>query len=171
MERILSGELVLSIHLGNWHNISVVTSRVAGVQLRYLRWLCIFFPKWAKFNELTRHKKLHQEFPLRIHLFNRQSLDDPTQHVVAAPTPWQVQLWLVDVDCEIEIVLQQVSTNRIDYCLTAINTLPSRTLRRTIGPGTLRPCTPIDTPINNVCRRSLDINSVINRSHCHSPPA
>jgi hypothetical protein len=27
------------------------------------------------------------------------SLDNPTQQEVVAPTPWLVQLWLVDVDC------------------------------------------------------------------------
>jgi hypothetical protein len=57
---------------------------------------------------------------------------------------------------EIKIVLQQVSANWTDGCLRAINTPPSRTLRRTIGPGTLRYGTPIDTlPISNVCRNPL----------------
>jgi hypothetical protein len=47
-------------------------------------------PKLGKFNELTRHKTLYQEFPARTHLFFRHSLDDPTQHEVVAPTPWRV---------------------------------------------------------------------------------
>jgi hypothetical protein len=52
-----------------------------------------------KFNELTRHYKLYQEFPARTQLFIRQSLDDPTQQEVVALTPWHVQLWLAHVDC------------------------------------------------------------------------
>jgi hypothetical protein len=56
-------------------------------------------PKWAKFYEITRQWKLYQEFPTRTHLFTRQSLENPTQHEVIAPSPWHVQLWLVDVDC------------------------------------------------------------------------
>jgi hypothetical protein len=55
--------------------------------------------KWAKFNDLTRHMKIYQEFPTRTHLFSRMLLEDPTHHEVVAPTPWYVQLWLVDVDC------------------------------------------------------------------------
>jgi hypothetical protein len=57
------------------------------------------FHKWAKFNELTRNWKLYQEFPTRTQLFTRQALDDPTQEDVVAPTPWLVQLWLVDANC------------------------------------------------------------------------
>jgi hypothetical protein len=57
-------------------------------------------PKWAKFNELTRHWKLYQEFPARTQLYiAERSLDDPTQHEVVAPAPWPFQLWLVDVEC------------------------------------------------------------------------
>jgi hypothetical protein len=33
-------------------------------------------PKWAKFNELTRHWKLYQEFPAKTQLFTRQSLEN-----------------------------------------------------------------------------------------------
>jgi hypothetical protein len=55
-------------------------------------------PKWEKFNLLTIHRKLYQEFPARTQMFTRQSLENPTQQVVA-PTPWHVQLWLVDADC------------------------------------------------------------------------
>jgi hypothetical protein len=54
-------------------------------------------PKWAKFNELTRHWKLYQEFPARTQLFTRQSLENPTQQEVVAP--WRLQLWLVDAGC------------------------------------------------------------------------
>jgi hypothetical protein len=36
-------------------------------------------PKWAKFNQLTKHWKLNQEFPARTQLFTRQSLERPTQ--------------------------------------------------------------------------------------------
>jgi hypothetical protein len=61
--------------------------------------LVLALPKWAKFNELTRHSKLYQEFPTRTHLLTRRSVDDPTQQEVVAPAPWHVQLWLVDVDC------------------------------------------------------------------------
>jgi hypothetical protein len=39
-------------------------------------------PKWAKFNELTRHKKLYREFPARSQLFTRESVNDPTKHEV-----------------------------------------------------------------------------------------
>jgi hypothetical protein len=56
-------------------------------------------PKWAKFNQLTKHWKLYQEFPARTQLFTRQSLENPTQQEVVAPSPWHVQLWLVDADC------------------------------------------------------------------------
>jgi hypothetical protein len=71
-----------------------------------------------------------------------------------------------DEATEIEIKLQQVSANSTDLCLTAINTLPSRTPRRTIGLGNLRPSTHIDTPICNVCRRSSGVNETVsNRSN------
>jgi hypothetical protein len=56
-------------------------------------------PKWAKFNELTRHWKLSQDIPARTQLFTRQSLENHAQHEVVAPAPWHVQLWLVDADC------------------------------------------------------------------------
>jgi hypothetical protein len=59
----------------------------------------LVLPKWAKFNQLTKHRKLYQEFPARTHLFTRQSLENPAQHEVVAPAPWHVQLWLVDADC------------------------------------------------------------------------
>jgi hypothetical protein len=32
-------------------------------------------------------------------VFTRQSLENPAQQKVVAPTPWHVQLWLVDADC------------------------------------------------------------------------
>jgi hypothetical protein len=56
-------------------------------------------PKWAKLNQLTKHWKLYQEFLARTQLFNRQSLENQAQQEVVAPTPWHVQLWLVDADC------------------------------------------------------------------------
>jgi hypothetical protein len=56
-------------------------------------------PKWAKFNQLNKHWKLYQEFPARTQLFTRLLLENPAQHEVVAPTPWHVQLWLVDADC------------------------------------------------------------------------
>jgi hypothetical protein len=56
-------------------------------------------PKWAKFNQLTKHWKLYHEFPARTQLFTRPSLDNLAQQEVVAPSPWHVQLWLVDVDC------------------------------------------------------------------------
>jgi hypothetical protein len=56
-------------------------------------------PKWAKFAQLTKHWKLYQEFLARTQLFTRQSLENPAQHEVVAPTPWPVQLWFVDADC------------------------------------------------------------------------
>jgi hypothetical protein len=56
-------------------------------------------PKWAKFNQLTKHWKLYHEFPARTQLFTRQSLENPAQQEVVALAPWHVQLWLVDVDC------------------------------------------------------------------------
>jgi hypothetical protein len=49
-------------------------------------------PKWAKFNQLAKYWKLHQEFPARTQLFTRQSLENPTKHEVVAPGPWHVQL-------------------------------------------------------------------------------
>jgi hypothetical protein len=59
----------------------------------------LVLPKWAKFNELTRHWKLYQEFPARTQLLTRQSPDDRTRQEVVALTPWHVQQWLVDDDC------------------------------------------------------------------------
>jgi hypothetical protein len=56
-------------------------------------------PKWAKFNELTRHWKLYQEFPARTQLFTRMSPENPAHQEVVAPAPWHVQLWLVDAEC------------------------------------------------------------------------
>jgi hypothetical protein len=56
-------------------------------------------PKWAKFNDLTRHLKPYQKFSARTQLFTRMSLDDSTQQEVASPAPWHVQLWLVDANC------------------------------------------------------------------------
>jgi hypothetical protein len=56
-------------------------------------------PMWAKLNELTRYWKLYQEFPARTQLFARQSLENPAHQEVAAPTPWHVQLWLVNAYC------------------------------------------------------------------------
>jgi hypothetical protein len=55
-------------------------------------------PKWAKFNELTRHWTLDQEFPKRTELFTRHGQDGPTHHEVVAPSPWHVEVRLVDVD-------------------------------------------------------------------------
>jgi hypothetical protein len=59
----------------------------------------LVLPKSAKFNEATRHWTLYQEFLARTQLFTRQSLDDPTQQEMVAPSPWPHQLCLVDVDC------------------------------------------------------------------------
>jgi hypothetical protein len=80
----------------------------------------VVLPKWAKFNELTRHWKLYQEFPARTQLFTRQSLDDP----------WHAQLWLVDVDCAFydpipttlldEPTLVHVPTNDLDESIAAL---------------------------------------------------
>jgi hypothetical protein len=55
-------------------------------------------PKWAKFTQLTKHWKLYHKFPARTQLFTRQSLENPPQQEVVAPTPWHVKLWLVDAD-------------------------------------------------------------------------
>jgi hypothetical protein len=56
-------------------------------------------PKWAKFNQLTKQWKLYHGFPARTQHFTRHSLENPTQQEVVAPSPWHVQLWLVDADC------------------------------------------------------------------------
>jgi hypothetical protein len=56
--------------------------------------------KWVKFNTITRHWKLYQEFYARTQLLTRQSFADPTQQEVVAVAPWRVQLWLVDGDCD-----------------------------------------------------------------------
>jgi hypothetical protein len=88
-------------------------------------------PKWAKFNELTRHLKLCREFPARTQLFTRKSLDNPTQQEVFAPPPWHVQLWLVDVyftfyDHAPTIVPDEPTSVRVPHDDTedAIATLP-----------------------------------------------
>jgi hypothetical protein len=44
-------------------------------------------PKWAKFTQLTK-----QEFSVRTKPFTRQSLENPAQQEVVAPTPWHVPL-------------------------------------------------------------------------------
>jgi hypothetical protein len=49
-------------------------------------------PKRAKFNELTRHWKLYQEFSARTQLFTRLSVENPTHQEVVALAPWHVQL-------------------------------------------------------------------------------
>jgi hypothetical protein len=99
MERDVSGERVfinppleLAEQIGHHYESyrrTTPTSKMAVLVL----------PKWAKFNELTRHWILYQEFPSRTHLFTRQSLEHPTPHEVVAPAPWPVSLWLIDVDC------------------------------------------------------------------------
>jgi hypothetical protein len=84
MERDVSGERVfvnpqweLAEHIGrHFESCRRTTPMVVFVR-----------PKWAKFNELTRQWKLYQEFPARTHMFTRQSLNDPTQQEVVAPTP------------------------------------------------------------------------------------
>jgi hypothetical protein len=45
--------------------------------------------KWAKFNELTRHYKLYQEFPAMTQLFTRQSMENPIQQ--------EVDMWLLQL--------------------------------------------------------------------------
>jgi hypothetical protein len=55
-------------------------------------------PKWAKFNAITRRRKLYQEFSARTQLFERQLVADPTRQGVVAPAPRHVQLWLVDAN-------------------------------------------------------------------------
>jgi hypothetical protein len=60
-------------------------------------------PKWAKFNEIIRQWKLYQEFHAKPQPFTRQSVEDPAKQDAAAYgpwTPWLIQQWLVDVDCE-----------------------------------------------------------------------
>jgi hypothetical protein len=56
-------------------------------------------PKWAKFNQLTKHWKFYQEFPARTQLFTRKSVENPVEQEVVALAPWHVQLWLIDDDC------------------------------------------------------------------------
>jgi hypothetical protein len=48
--------------------------------------------KWAKFNTITEHLKLYQEFEARTQLFSRQSVSYLTQHEVVALAPWPLQL-------------------------------------------------------------------------------
>jgi hypothetical protein len=59
----------------------------------------LVLPKWAKFNELTRHHKIYEDFQSNTPLFTRETLDDSTQHEVVALASWYVQLWLVAADC------------------------------------------------------------------------
>jgi hypothetical protein len=56
-------------------------------------------PKWAKFAQLNKHRKLYQEFPARTQLSTRQSFENPAQQEVVALAPWPAQLWLVDEGC------------------------------------------------------------------------
>jgi hypothetical protein len=57
-------------------------------------------PKWANFNDLTRHWKLYQEFLRNTQWFSCQFVDDPTHQEVVAPAPCLVKLLLVNTDCE-----------------------------------------------------------------------
>jgi hypothetical protein len=63
------------------------------------KWAPLLTELSAKFNELTRHSNIYQEFPARTHMLTRRLLDDPTKQKVVASVPWPFQLWLVDVDC------------------------------------------------------------------------
>jgi hypothetical protein len=47
-------------------------------------------PKWVKFNHLTQHRKLYQEFPTRTQLFTCQSLENLAEQEVVALAPWYV---------------------------------------------------------------------------------
>jgi hypothetical protein len=84
----------------SWLNRLVVILIFVGVHSTPTYTTAVFvLPKWAKFNELTRHWKLYQEFRAKTQLFTRQSLDDSTRHEVVPPAPWHVKLCLVDSDC------------------------------------------------------------------------
>jgi hypothetical protein len=61
---------------------------------------CVVLPKWAKFNDLTRHRKMYQEVFAKTQLLAREYVDDPTKQEVVAPAPWPFQLWFVHADCE-----------------------------------------------------------------------
>jgi hypothetical protein len=61
----------------------------------------IVLPKWARFNTTTSQWKLYQEFHARMQLFTRMSVADPTQHEVVALSPWHVELWLVEANCDL----------------------------------------------------------------------
>jgi hypothetical protein len=74
-------------------------------------------PKWAKFTQLTKHWKLYQEFLARPQLFTRQSLENPSQHEVVAPAPWQVHLWLVNADCALDDHTQPTVSHQPNYVL------------------------------------------------------
>jgi hypothetical protein len=74
MERNLSGEhvlinppLELAEHIGRHFESCRRTTPTSTMVVFVL-------PNWAKFNELTRHWKLYQEFPTRTQLFTRHSL-------------------------------------------------------------------------------------------------
>jgi hypothetical protein len=71
-------------------------------------------PKWVKFNQLTEQWKLYQEFTARTHLFTRQSMENPAQHEVVAPSPWHVQLWLVDADADYALFYDPASPTEPD---------------------------------------------------------
>jgi hypothetical protein len=86
-------------------------------------------PKWAKFNQLTKHWKLYQEFPARTQLFTRQSLENPTQQQVVALAPWHVQLWLVDADCAFTIRLRLHNLTTPYRYLYLLSTRTSPSLR------------------------------------------
>jgi hypothetical protein len=56
--------------------------------------------KWAKFNTITRHGNLCQNFLARTQLFTRQSITSPAQQEVVTPSQSHGKLWLVYADCE-----------------------------------------------------------------------
>jgi hypothetical protein len=95
-------------------------------------------PKWAKFTPLTKNWKLYQEFPARTQLFTRQSLENPAQQEVVAPTPWHVQLWLVDADCAFYDSTAPTAYNQPDPVPVPLdNAEPSiATLRQFSSPAT-----------------------------------
>jgi hypothetical protein len=57
-------------------------------------------PRWAKFNDKTRHCKLYHEFLGSAQPFTRQSINDPAQQEVVTLAPWSTPLWLIDADCQ-----------------------------------------------------------------------
>jgi hypothetical protein len=76
--------------------------------------LAIFvLPKKANFSKLTEKWKMYQEFPPRMKLFTLRSTTIAIVQEMVAPSPWHVQLWLLDSECPLPTTPHATSTKEL----------------------------------------------------------